>query len=212
MEELRSTEVLDKEIRADSTKKAARVLSEAQKTAASLIDGVETRLEQAAEAAKKASQEKMRSYEKNLNASLPLEKQRCLVNFVYNSVIESMNLYFDSLDAEKRLEIIGTMIERSKKILEGKKINAVVVGFDKTAAEKMLKDKFGTNLADCSEGKEILLRDEAVKGFSRKEGIILSTDDSKIKCRLTLDEIIKEMLDEKSEELSLALFCGRLPE
>ena len=59
MEELRSTEVLDKEIRADSTKKAARVLSKAQKTAASLIDGVETRLEQAAEAAKKASQEKM---------------------------------------------------------------------------------------------------------------------------------------------------------
>ena len=54
MEELRSTEVLDKEIRADSTKKAARVLSEAQKTAASLIDGVETRLEQAAEAAKKS--------------------------------------------------------------------------------------------------------------------------------------------------------------
>ena len=76
----------------------------------------------------------------------------------------------------------------------------------------MLKDKFGENLASCSEGKEILLRDEAVKGFSRREGIILSTDDSKIKCRLTLDEIIKEMLDEKSEELSLALFCGRLPE
>ena len=70
----------------------------------------------------------------------------------------------------------------------------------------------GGNLAGCSEGKEILLRDEAVKGFSRREGIILSTDDSKIKCRLTLDEIIKEMLDEKSEELSLALFCGRLPE
>ena len=44
MEELRSTEVLDKEIRSDSVKKAEKILAKADESAKQLIDGVQARI------------------------------------------------------------------------------------------------------------------------------------------------------------------------
>lgn len=44
MEELRSTEILDKEIEADARKKAAKIVAKAESEAKSIIEGVDDRV------------------------------------------------------------------------------------------------------------------------------------------------------------------------
>ena len=140
MEELRSTEVLDKEIRSDSVKKAEKILAKADESAKQLIDGVQARIVKAKSDAEKISAEGIAVYEKNINASLPLEKQRYLVSFIYGSIIEAMNKYFESIGDKKRLLVIQSLCERAKKAIQEKKISAVVVGFNLSDAESMLKE------------------------------------------------------------------------
>lgn len=212
MEELRSTEVLDKEIRSDSVKKAEKILAKADESAKQLIDGVQARIVKAKSDAEKISTEGIAVYEKNINASLPLEKQRYLVSFIYGSIIEAMNKYFESIGDKKRLLVIQSLCERAKKAIQEKKISAVVVGFNLSDAESMLKEVFPQNLSSCEAGDVQLVSRESLEGFNLKEGIILKSLDGSVTCRLTLDEKIKEILDEKRGVLAQTLFGGRLPE
>lgn len=212
MEELRSTDILDQEIKADVKKKADRILEDARQKALSLEEGVSARVEDAEENAKRESLARIAFFEKNINASLPLEKQRYFVSYVHNSVIEAFNSYFKDLGEAKRLEIIKGLVERSKEELKEKKVNAFAIGFKESEAEKMLKKEFGSSLLSCKSANEVLVADERVSGFDFCEGVVLVSEDGKISCRLTLDEKVKEILDKKSYELSSALFGGRLPE
>ena len=213
MEELRSAEVLDKEIRADSMKKAEKILSKADATVKSLLNGLDERIEKAKSDAQKEFSDQILSFEKNAAASLPLEKQRQLVAFIHGSLIEAMNAYFEKIGEKKRFSIIEKLAEHCKEPLLGKKIDALVVGFDIKGVKKMLERLFGQeNIFSCKKADAILFSDESVAGFSIREGIILTACDGSVSCRLTLDEKVKEILDERSYELATTLFCGRLPE
>jgi V/A-type H+-transporting ATPase subunit E len=212
MEELRSTEALDTEIRNDARRKAGKILEQAEENAGTLLADVEKKVHEAAEAARQSSRNRLALYEKNINASLPLEKERHLVSYIHNAVIEAMNAYFDGLSAGQRLDIIKALVERSQPVLFGADVHAVAVGIDVKAAEKMLRKELGTSVLSCTAGDAQLLADEAVPGFSRREGIILRSADGRLVCRLSLDEKVKEILDTQRAELAATLFCGRLPE
>ena len=127
MEELRSTEVLDKEIRSDSVKKAEKILAKADESAKQLIDGVQDRVEKAKSDAEKISAEGIAVYEKNINASLPLEKQRYLVSYIYGSIIEAMDKYFESIGDKKRLLVIKSLCERAKKQFRKRKFQRLLL-------------------------------------------------------------------------------------
>lgn len=212
MEELRSTDALDNEIRNDARRKAEQILARAEETARSLIDNVKQKVQEEENLAQKNSDERLAIYKKNKEASLPLEKQRYLVLNIHNAVIDAMNEYFDGLKEAERLDVIRILVERSKDLLAGKTFNAVIIGFKKTTADRMLKKVLGKSYASSSTGEAFLIADEAVKGFNRREGIILKSDDGSMVCRFTLDEKIKEILDKYSRELAETLFCGRIPE
>ena len=212
MEELRSTDALDNEIRNEARKRAGKVLEKAKENAQSLKDGVEKKLADAQAQAEKQSAGRLDLYRKNIDASVPLEKGRYLVSFIYDSVMDAVNAFLEGAGAGKRLEMVASLAERSKPFLAGKELEATVVGFDKSAAEKMLEKQFGKSIVSCGTGDSHLLDDESLPGLKLREGIILRARDSSISCRLTLDEKLKGILDDKSYELSSTLFGGRLPE
>ena len=76
----------------------------------------------------------------------------------------------------------------------------------------MLKEVFPQNISSCEAGDVQLVSRESLEGFNLKEGIILKALDGSVTCRLTLDEKIKKILDEKRGVLAQTLFGGRLPE
>ena len=211
MEELRSTDALDQEIRSDARKRAEKILAKADESAKALLDGVQERVSEAEKTARQASQARCESFKRNNEASIPLEHQRTQVSYIHNAIIEALNVYLEKLSEKERLLIIKTQLERALPFLAQKEVNAYVIGFDLTQAKKMLSGVLKTQLVSCKKGSENLIADEAVSGIKLREGVVLNTSDKSISCRLTLDEKIKEILDEKTDELALALFGGRLP-
>ena len=211
MEELRSTDVLDQEIRADARKRAERILAKAEESAQSLLDGVQERLSGAEQNAREAADARCSLFKKNSDAALPLERQRHQVSFIHGAVVDTLNACLERMDEADRLRIVQRQLERALPQLGTERVEAVVIGFSVAAAKKLLSTELGARLASCEKGPESLIAGEAVPGIARREGLLLKTADGRISCRLTIDEKVKEMLDNNTDELALALFGGRLP-
>ncbi len=212
MEELRSTEILDKEIEADARKKAERILAKADEEIKTILDAVETRVKEASDQKEAFYAAKYNQIEKNLEASVPLEKERFLVSYYAECVSDAFNEYLENLGQKKRLELIGSRLVHFKDVLADKKLNAAVFGFAVSDAKKLLEKNIGKNLLSVSEISFEKSGEEVYFGNAVHEGIVLESEDKFFKIRLTIDEIVRETLDEHNEELTKALFGGRLPE
>ena len=139
MEELRSSEILDREIEAECRKKAEQILQKAEISVKSISDGVGKRLENAIEEAKSKAKKDLELYEKNENAALPLEKQRYLVSFIYNSIMEEINSYFENLSDEEQFSLLEKMMEKFSSVLENKNLKVRVIGFDEKKIASLLE-------------------------------------------------------------------------
>ncbi|MBQ0052406.1 MAG: hypothetical protein KBT11_10155 [Treponema sp.] len=212
MEELRTTEILDKEIEADARKKAEKILAKAEEECARVLAEVSDRVNEASRQKEEYYKEKLAHFEKNVEAALPLEKERFLISFYADSVSKAFNAYLKELGEEKRLGLISKRIEKISQVLLEKKINASVFGFEKSAAEKMLKSSAVKNLASVADTSFEKSGEEACDGNDFHEGIILEAEDKSFRVRLTVDQLVREIKDQYSNELATTLFGGRLPE
>ncbi len=212
MEELRSTEILDKEIEADARKKADKILANADDECQALLSAVDERVKQAADEKKRYYEEKLASFTANLDASLPLEKERFLASFYAESVATALNAYLASLSEEKRLSLVLKKVGEAKEAFAEKKAAALVYGFSLSGAKKQLEKALGSTLASCEETTFEKSGEESALLNSVHEGIILESEDRSVRVRLTTDELVSELKDTYSAELALNLFGGRLPQ
>ena len=208
MEELRSTEVLDKEIETDARKKAERILAKADSDGKALVADVAHRIEKFTEEKTAEYQKKTESYQADKDAVVPLEKERFLVSFMESAIIKAIDSYLEALGEEKRIALAVRRWNAYKAVVASQKVNALVFGFDAARAEAALK-KAGVPLVSCTSVAYEKSGDEGIDGLTFKEGIILETEDTMIRCRLTLSQIVGELETEHRAELAKALFGGR---
>ena len=206
MQELRSTDILDKEIQADARKKAERMLAKADLDCEKLLASVDSDIEKAKQEKEEFFAHKLEAFEKDRMAVVPLEKERFKVSFIQNAVIQNINKYLEGLTEEKRLALVA----RDFNFKTDRRLNAYVYGFSLSGAKKFLSEKLGSKLASVSETKfgAEALEDEI--GLEKPQGIILESEDKNFRCRLTLSEVIAKLLDIKRSELSATLFGGEL--
>lgn len=212
MEELRSTDVLDREIIAEAKRKAERILSRAEETCSELLGTVDARVEEETAKAKRKAQVDLDLFTKNISASFPLDRERYLVSYVYGSVIDAINSYFEKAGEEKLLSVLKKLLERSKGALGNGALNVKSIGIEKSVAEELLSQTIKNPIETVVEVGDSYIADDMVEGFKIRKGLEISTLDKKVTCRLTLDQKIKEILDNNIEELAQALFGGRIPE
>lgn len=205
MQELRSTDILDKEIHSDAVKKAEKIIKKADSDIEALLNSVESTINKARAEKQDFYNNKLAAFEKDLNASIPLEKQRFEVTFVQEQIIKGINSYFAAKTEAEKIEIVTKSFDFNV----DKKLNAYVYGFDKLAVEKFLSKKLGKNLLKCQETKfgKIALEDDC--GLEKLEGIILESEDKSYRVRMTMSEIVSHLLDKNRAELSDALFGGQ---
>ncbi len=208
MEELRSTEVLDKEIETDARKKAERILAKADSDGKALVADVARRVETLKEEKTAEYQKKTESYQADRDAVVPLEKERFLVSFIESAIVKAIDSYLDALGEEKRIALAVRRWNAYKAVVASQKVNALVFGFDAARAEAALK-KAGVPLVSCTSVAYEKSGDEGIDGLTFREGIILETEDTMIRCRLTLSQIVGELETEHRAELAKALFGGR---
>ena len=211
MEELRSTEILDKEIEADARKKAEKILRRAEEESKTILDDVVRRVDEAKTQKEAYYAAKILQAEKSINEALPLEKGRFLVSFYSDAVSEAFNAYLENLGEEKRLSLIEKRLDNLSQLYVEKKINALVFGFDGAKAKKLL-EKSVKNLGKIEEVSFEKSGEEAALGNSFHEGVVLVSEDGFVRIRLTIDQIVREIKDKYSAELATTLFGGRLPE
>ena len=122
MEELRSTEILDKEIEADARKKAEKLLLNADAECQKLLDGVQERVAGAECEKKQYYAGKIAAFTANLDAALPLEKERFLASFYAEAVGKALNDYLTALGEEEH-KLIESIT--GKKDRKHQKINLI---------------------------------------------------------------------------------------
>lgn len=213
MEELRSTDILDKEIQEDARKKAEKIVKNSQIESQNILDGVDSKLKTAREEKEKFYAEKIARFEKDTNAALPLEKQRFLVSFEDEQVTQGIKKYLEKLSIEKKAELLKSLLQKYKPTLENHKVYIFTVAFEKKLAVKIVEDILGSkNIISCNElsdfEKHILTEENA----NFVQGFVLKSENSLITCRVLLSEIINKIKDENSFELAQTLFGGRLPQ
>jgi len=206
MQELRSTEILDKEIRQDARLKAEALLKRADEECASILAGVEKRLQLARVEKQDFYDKKLADFQKDLEASAPLEKERMKVSFIQEELIKAANKYLAELSQEKRLELLLNSCSLNNQALEGKSFNVFVYGLDLEPVKEALVKTFKLDLASLqkTEFGRLVVEDEL--GLEINEGIILEAADKSVRCRLTLTELFSRVMDKNRAELTRALF------
>lgn len=209
MEELRSTEILDKEIQEDGRRKSERILKDADNECEKILAEVEDRIKSGRDARKASYDEKLAAKRRDSEAAIPLEKQRFLISFEDSAVHDACTAYLAALKPAQKLELIEKLLDQKKAVLKDRKYNAQVCGFDIAAVKKILESGLGAkSILSCVEADVNCIK--AAGGAF--EGCLLESDDRAVKCRLTIAEIIDGIADTQREELVTALFAGRLPE
>ena len=97
MQELRSTDILDKEILSESRKKAEKILKNADADCKELLDSLDSEIQKARAEKQKFYDEKLKLFEKNKKVSIPLEKQRFKITFIENAELSGKALPFVGL-------------------------------------------------------------------------------------------------------------------
>ena len=212
MEELRSTDILDKEIQDDARKKAEKILKNADAQGQQILADVDTRLESAKKDRESYYSQKAAQFKKDLDSSLPLEKSRFLVSYISSSVASAINDYLKTISQEKRIQLVLTMLNRFESLTDGKSFEAAVYGFNLDLAKNELNKNNKLHISSFLATEFAKTGEVAVDGIEIHEGIILVSDDKVVKIRLTLEELFSELIDKYRNELAVTLFGGRLPE
>lgn len=232
MEELRSTEILDREIQEDARKKAEEILKNAEVEAQHILEATTSRLERTRKAKELFYHNQIEHIKRDIDAAIPLEEERFLVAFEDGAVSKAMEDYFSKMSEEKKLELLSKLLHYYKDKLSvsssrhgnislenSTPFNVKTAGLNKEKLKKIVLEVLGDNsVSSCNELSEIERRDiynlshEIFMGNGNLEGMILESEDGNVRLRVTLSVIIEEIMDKYAEELATTLFCGRLPE
>ena len=208
MEEFRSTEILDKEIQADARKKAEKILAKADVDCALLLEEVSERIEKAKKELEDKYSLKIAAFEKDLSATLPLEKERFLVSFIQSSIEKAINAYLAKLSDEEKIDLVLKKSVKIEDVLKSKKLNALYYGFQESLVKKTVGKKFDLISVKETEFNKMIIENDL--GITDRKGIILESEDKAIRVRMTLSEVISQIQDKYRAELYSALFGERL--
>jgi V/A-type H+-transporting ATPase subunit E len=210
MEELRSTEILDREIQDDARRKAEKVLKAAENDCVRITDGVAARVAATRTEKEKELAKRLFAYKKDSESAIPLEKQRRLVSFIDTSVQEALDAWFKVIGPKKRLTLYERLMERYKSVLGGRKLQVTWSGSgytDEEIKELVFRIFESGNIDSVTE-----IDKKSVASGDFSDGLYIRTTDAHIFCRATLAEIRTDLLSSKRQEMAEALMGGRLPE
>lgn len=198
MDELKSCNILDEEIKAQAREKAQKILADGEKEVERIKASVEQRLIDSKNERLKKCEKELATLKKDLVAAKPLEEHRFLVAFLQSSIDKAIDEYIEKLSESKRLELLMRNFGEYAKALGEKAANVCVrcYGVSAQSVEKALL-KF-VSVKSCSE-------EGTLKGF----GFVAENGERTVKVTCTSKEIFGALMDKKRKELCDILFEGK---
>jgi vacuolar-type H+-ATPase subunit E/Vma4 len=200
MEELQSTEVLDREILEDARRKAQRILKTADETAASGTRKWERKTERELKKVRDRYAARLEAGRNEIMARLPLDKRRTRLSKIETLLKDAASSYLAGLSRPKLLAILEAELKKRSgemedfPALEGK---AAVRGLSGKEAASILKRAFRQSkwTIDAGENRRI-----APGTFP---AIVADTQAARI--TVSADIVMENLLRDKRAELAAAL-------
>jgi vacuolar-type H+-ATPase subunit E/Vma4 len=215
MEELQSTEVLDREILEDARRKAQRILKTADEDAAASEKSWEKKTQKALAELNRRFEERLETGRAEIMAHLPLDRRRLALERIDRLLHEAAGSYLRGLDREKLLGILaGELRERSAELEDGEAgdsargrpgFKAVYRFLSREEAEGLLKGAFpgGGFSGGVSRGFSLEEGDAAYLRAGGFPGIV--ADSGTVRISVSADAAVDALLSEKRGELAAAL-------
>jgi V/A-type H+-transporting ATPase subunit E len=197
MEEIVTTEPLEKEILSDARKKAERILKDSGAEAESARRSGQERTQKALEALASDYGSKAKRYRDESLARLPLEKARIKAAHVDALLERAMGAYLASIGGAERDKLLLDLLSRGASLVGASPVSVRYCGLGRAEAEALVSRAFPkSHIASISE--------DASLGSA---GLVAATEDGSLCARATLDLIGERLLDEDRGELAKTL-CG----
>ncbi len=204
MEELRSTEILDKEIKEDARKKAERILKNADSEAASIASGVPLRIKTVKKEKEIFYSEQIAAYKNDAEAAVPLEKLRKEISYIDSEIKKALSSYFEKIGKDGRLKIIRTFLYAFQPFIQNTPVKVRYAGYSNDEIKMFIEKNFSG--FRVREYKALSSAESELTGL--KDGIFIEDCDETFICRASIDEAENRLLNEKRAELKHALFGG----
>ncbi|MDR1353274.1 MAG: ATPase [Treponema sp.] len=202
MEELQSTEVLDREILEDARRKAQRILNAADEEAAASEKVWEKKTRKAMAELKQRFDEKLETGRAEIMARLPLDRRRLALERIDRLLREAAASYLRSLDREKLLGILARELDEragEAKVGTGDKaaFKAAYRFLSQDEADGLVKKAFPEKTFTLKEGDAAYIRAGSFPG--------IVADFGTVRISVSADAAVETLLSEKRGELAAAL-------
>jgi vacuolar-type H+-ATPase subunit E/Vma4 len=202
MEELNSTEILDREILEDARKKAMRILKTADDTVRAKTSEWEKKTQKTvAELERKYSGQREEAA-KNIMARLPIDKLRSRAEKIESILQSAVGTWYEGLNRQRVLELLtGELAKRLSlcaEFADTKKKRVLYSALDRKEAEDAVKNASGLTSKNWTDYSI----EESFSG-SRYPSITLETED--IRIIASIQSTVDLLLQEKRIELVEAL-------
>ncbi len=139
MEELKSTDVLDKEILEDARKKANRILRQADETIKADSEAWEKKSQDAVEEVRRKYEDRISKNKTETMARLPLDKRRIRSEYVENVLQTAITSYLNSLTRETLLSLLERELSLRASLLPSENLTVMYRHLSEDEAEKIIK-------------------------------------------------------------------------
>jgi len=193
MEELRSTEALDREILEDARKKADRLLRSAESTKSALDETWQKKTKDDISVLEHKHERRSAAQRKETLARLPLDKRRARAERADRLLQEAMHGYLFSLPRKDLLTVMGRELKQRAKLLPPTNVRVRASGLSKTELEALFNsclDKVSWTLEDLQADGELPE---------------LSAESGPVRVRIGIEEVAQELLAEHRSELAVSL-------
>jgi len=202
MEELKSTEVLEREILEDARKKALRILKQSEEIIRGQNAEWKRKLTENIENLGKKYKEEIKTESERVMSRLPVDKQRIKIKKIENMLRSTVENWYKNLNRSQILELLREKLRKINEHLainenlkekneDGKWKTAGISGLEKEEAEAILS------------GFNLMCVIKEIPSDNCYPSIVIDTDDVRITA--SIENMIDSILDEKRSELAEAL-------
>ncbi|MDR0785451.1 MAG: ATPase [Treponema sp.] len=202
MEELQSTEVLDKEILEDARKKAFRTLKSSEDTIKDASVVWEQKIQAAISELQKKYTEKTKRDGDEIMSRLVLDKQRLRSAKIENALKNAAFSFLKSLNRERQLALLKKELTIRLKELED--VGDPITTEDKPEVySRFLTERELGKLLPKELKRFIVEPPLSFKNAGQFPAVVINT--KKVKLTASLDEVVESLLRDKRGELTAAL-------
>jgi vacuolar-type H+-ATPase subunit E/Vma4 len=206
MEILRTSEAMESQILEDARNKARRLLEAADKECGAVRAEWQRTLQEETDRLDAARDARLGALRQELASALPLEYLRARLVFIQDAVTGALRNLFEGLSSLELDRIVGQMLTRAADSFKGTRVAVSFAGMSADAARRIVQESIPQTVVE-----DVKMLPEEAAALAGK-GVILETTDGSRRYRGTLNELTGLLLEERREELMIALFGKEMRE